>query len=103
MCFRGSPVITRMDRCPPEKTIANTKPIVANHSSVTLTLLVLLSTVIAMGVVTAVVGLFQSEGIPLARLAAAERACMQHAFISERETCMREWLAVSRRPSVAKK
>jgi hypothetical protein len=79
------------------------EPIVANHSSVTLTLLALLSTVIAMGVLAAVIGLFQSEGMPLARLAAAERACIQHAFISERETCMREWLAASRRPTVAKK
>jgi hypothetical protein len=86
-----------------EQIIANTKPIVANHSSVTLTLLALLSAAIAMGVLAVVVRLFQSEGIPLARLAAAERACIQHAFISERETCMREWLAASRRPSVAKK
>lgn len=35
------------------------------------------------------------------QLAAAERACIQHAYVSEREACMREWLAAARSLSVA--
>jgi hypothetical protein len=35
------------------------------------------------------------------QLAAAERACTQRAYVSERESCMREWLAASRASSVA--
>jgi hypothetical protein len=63
----------------------------------------MLGTAIGVGVLTAVTGLFQGEGIPLGRLAAGERTCTQNAFLSERETCMREWLAASYLPSVAKK
>jgi hypothetical protein len=36
------------------------------------------------------------------QLAAAERACTLHVYVSEREACMREWLA-ARAPNVASK
>jgi hypothetical protein len=79
------------------------KPTFAHEKAVMLVaVLAMLGTAIGVGVLTAVTGLFQSAE-PLGRLVAAERACIQHAFLSERETCMSEWLAATRSPSVAKK
>ena len=60
-----------------------------------------LATVIAIGILSAVVSLFQSRGALVERLAAAERACVSHAYQSERETCMKQWLAVSQGANVA--
>jgi len=60
-----------------------------------------LSTVIALGILWGVVTLFQSRGAPMERLAAAERACAEHAFQSERAACMNEWLAASRPETIA--
>ena len=37
--------------------------------------------------------LFQSRGMPMAELAAAERACAGQTYVSDRERCMREWVA----------
>ena len=39
--------------------------------------------------------LFQSRGMPMAELAAAERACAGHTDVSDRERCMREWVAAA--------
>jgi hypothetical protein len=79
------------------------KPTFAHEKAVMLVaVLAMLGTAIGVGVLTAVTGLFQSAE-PLARLAEAERACTQHAFLSERETCIGEWLAATSHPSVAKK
>ena len=60
-----------------------------------------LAGVIATGLLSAVVLLFQSRGVPLERLVAAERACAQLIYLSERETCMKQWLAERRATSVA--
>ena len=54
-----------------------------------------LATLVAIGLLSAVAFLFQRDGAPMERLAAAERACTQHVYVSEREACMREWLAAS--------
>jgi len=62
-----------------------------------------LATVIAMGILWAVVALFQSRGAPMARLAAAERACAEHAYQSERAACMNQWLAASRLGTIARR
>lgn len=62
-----------------------------------------LATAIAIGHLTAVAVLFQRDGKPLAHLAAAERACAQHLYVSERESCMREWLAANHASNVASK
>jgi len=58
---------------------------------------------IAGALLSAVVLLFQSRGEPLAQWAAAERACAQHVYRSEREACMKQWLAGSRSTAVASK
>lgn len=61
-----------------------------------------LATFISIGVLTSVAFIFQRNGAPMDRLAAAERACKQHIYASGREACMREWLA-ARAPNVASK
>jgi hypothetical protein len=60
-----------------------------------------LATIISLGILSAVVAMLQSRGKPLELLVAAERACTQHTYVSERQTCMNEWLAASRPETVA--
>ena len=52
-----------------------------------------LATLVAIGMLGAVTVLFQSRGLPLEELAAAERACSRHPHVSEREECIRERIA----------
>jgi hypothetical protein len=60
-----------------------------------------LASVIAFTILWGVVTLFQSRGLPMERLVAAERACAQHVYLSERQACMNEWLAASQPRIVA--
>jgi hypothetical protein len=86
-----------------QETIMNAKPTFPRSSSISITIAAALATFIAIGLLTAVALLFQHDGKPLERLAAAERACTQNAYVSEREACMRERLAAARLSSVASK
>lgn len=43
----------------------------------------------------ATVTLFQSRGVPMEQAIAASRACAHHAYQSERDACMKQWLAES--------
>ena len=61
-----------------------------------------LAGMIAIGILSAIVSLFQSRGAPMERLAMAERACASHAYQSEREACMKQWLAESQDTRVAR-
>jgi hypothetical protein len=56
-----------------------------------------------MTILWAVVTLFQSRGAPMERLAAAERACAEHAYQSERAACMNEWFAASQPGTIARR
>ena len=78
-----------------------TQPILACPNSASTVVSALLATVIAIGILAAVTGLFRSEGMPMKHLVAAERACTSHTYISDRESCMRGWLAASRALSMA--
>jgi hypothetical protein len=60
-----------------------------------------LAAVIAIGLLGGIAGLFQRDGVPLEQLVVAEHACADHAFVSEREICMRLFLAGSRLRAVA--
>jgi hypothetical protein len=60
-----------------------------------------LATVIAFAILWGVVTLFQSRGAPMEWLVAAERACAQYVYLSERHACMNEWLAASQPRTVA--
>ncbi len=62
-----------------------------------------LASIMAIGILSAVTELFQRSGAPMAQLAAAERACVEHAYVSEREACMRRWLTAAHSPSMASK
>jgi len=76
-----------------------------NFASPTSTLTVVtaaLATIIALGILWGVVILFQSRGAPMERLAAAEHACAQYIYLSERQACMNAWLAASRPVTVAR-
>lgn len=81
----------------------NAKPSFPRTSSFSITIAAALATLIAIGLLTAVAFMFQRDGKPMEQLAAAERACVQRVYVSEREACMREWLAAARSPSVASK
>lgn len=81
----------------------NAKPTLFQPSSLTTSVIAALTAFIAVGLLSSVAFLFQREGAPMAQLAAAERSCTHHAYVSEREACMREWLAAARAPSVAGK
>lgn len=59
-----------------------------------------LATIIAIGILSVVVNLFQSRGAPMEHLAAAERVCVSHSYQSEREACIKQWLVESRGTSV---
>jgi hypothetical protein len=81
----------------------NAKPSFAHASSFSITVIAALAAFIAIGLLTGVAFLFQRDGAPLEQLAAAERACTQHVYVSEREVCVREWLAAERARNVASK
>jgi hypothetical protein len=85
-----------------EETTMNTKPIFPCRSALSITVAAALATFIAIGLLTTVAFLFQRDGAPMEQLAAAERACTKHVYVSEREACMSEWLA-ARAPNVASK
>lgn len=54
------------------------------------------ATVISLVLLWGVVTLFQSRGVPLEELAAAERACADHVYVSDREACMKQRVEQSR-------
>jgi hypothetical protein len=54
-----------------------------------------LAALIAIGVLGAIVGLFQRDGIPFEQVVAAERACAGHAYASARDACVRADLAAA--------
>jgi hypothetical protein len=83
-----------------KETAMNAKLTLARPRVVT-TAAAVLSTVIAIGLLTAVTGLFQRDGAPFEQIVIAEHACANHAFISEREACVRLYLAASRVQNVA--
>jgi hypothetical protein len=77
------------------------KPAIPQPSSLAITVGAALAAVIAIGLLTSVAFLFQRDGAPMAQLAAAERACAQLAYVSEREICIRQWIATASPPNVA--
>jgi len=81
----------------------NAKPTFPQPSSLSITVAAGLATLIAIGLLTAVVFLFQRDGAPMEQLIIAERACAQHVYMSERQSCMREWLVATHASNVASK
>jgi len=81
----------------------NAKPTFPRPSSLSITVSAALATFIAIGLLTGVALLFQRDGVPMGQLAAAEGACSQSVYVSDREACMREWLAAARASNLASK
>jgi hypothetical protein len=79
----------------------NAKPTLARPHVVTTIVAAALSTLIAIGLLTAVTDLFQRDGAPFKQVVIAEHACANYAFVSERETCVRLYLAALRVRNVA--
>ena len=75
------------------------------HSPLSTIIAAALAAFMAIGLFTAIAQLFRNDGVPMGRLVAAERACTQHKqiYVSEREACMRDWLAAARATNVASK
>ena len=80
-----------------------TKPTLPQSRPVTHFIAATLAGIVAIGLLSSVTALFQRDGRPLERLAVAERACVAHAYVSEREACVRQWLAETRSLSTASK
>ena len=72
----------------------NAKPTLPSLQPATHFVAATLAAIITIGVLASVTTLFQRDGLPMQRLVVAERACVEHAFVSEREACVRERLAV---------
>jgi hypothetical protein len=79
----------------------NAKPTLARPRVVTTIGTAALSAVTAIGLLIAIAGLFQRHGAPFGQVVIAEHACANHAFISEREACVRSYLAAARVQNVA--
>ena len=79
----------------------NANPLLARPHVVTTIVASALSALIAIGLLSAVIGLFQRDGAPFEQVGIAEHACTSYAFVSEREVCVRLFLAASGVPNVA--
>lgn len=79
----------------------NANPTLPRPHLATTIALAALSVVIAIGILTAITGLFQRDGSPFEQVVIAEHACANFAFASERQNCVRLYLATSRAQNVA--
>jgi hypothetical protein len=73
----------------------NAKPVLTHPHVVRTIVVAALSALIAIGLLSAVTGLFQRDGAPFEQVVIAERACSNHTFVSEREACVQLFLAAS--------
>ena len=79
----------------------NPQFIVTRHHIVTMIVAVVLSALIATGLLSAVAGLFLRDGTPFEQVVVAERACANYAYMSEREVCARAFRGNSQISRVA--
>ena len=78
----------------------NAKPVLARRHILTTMVAATLSILMAIALLIAVTGLFQRDGTPFEQRVIAERVCAS-AFVSERENCVRLYLAASRLWNIA--
>ncbi|HEX7273588.1 MAG TPA: hypothetical protein VF420_15690, partial [Casimicrobiaceae bacterium] len=79
----------------------NAKPTLVRPHFLPCFVAALLSAVISAGLLGAVSSLFRSDGLPFGNVLAAERACRNNDFVSEREECVRRELAGPRAAVIA--
>jgi hypothetical protein len=74
------------------------KPTLPQTRPITYFIAAALAGTITTGLFAGVTALLQRNGMPFEAQLAAERACGDRTYISERDTCVRQWLA-AREPS----
>ena len=74
----------------------NATPKLPRRHPITSALAAVLSVAIALVLLGGVTDLFQRDGTPFKQLVAAEHACTNYAYASEREACVRGFLATAR-------
>jgi hypothetical protein len=79
----------------------NAKPTLARRHAAVPAAAAVLSVLIALGLLSAVTGLFQRDGAPFEQVVVAEQACADRTYVSEREICVRSYLAASRVQNLA--
>ena len=70
-------------------------PAFPRHSGLGTAITSAVATLIALGMLIGTTMLFQSRGMPMAELAAVERACAGQTHVSDRERCLRECVAAT--------
>lgn len=71
-------------------------------SFVAMTIFAIAAAAVAVSILTGAVVAFTEAGVPLGQLREAELECAeQYAYVSERQACMREWIAAARAARVA--
>jgi hypothetical protein len=80
----------------------NEKAVMPGFAAISVAAIAALSTLIAVGIIGTVTALFQSRGLPLEELVAAERACSAQVYVSDRKSCMLDQIAVAQGERVAK-
>ncbi len=79
----------------------NAKPAFARRPAAVNVAAAALAVLIGFGTLGAVTGMFQREGTPFEQLVVAEQACADRTFVSERQTCVRSFIAATRVQNVA--
>ena len=79
----------------------NAKPVLVQSHVGTKLVAAALSALIGISLLGAVTDLFRRNGTPFEQLVAAERACADHAYVSEIETCVHATFAASRPQRIA--
>jgi len=81
----------------------NASPKLPRRRPVTSAIAAVLSVVIALALLGGITELFQRDGAPFEQIVAAEQACANYAYVSEREACVRVHLATARFTVLANK
>jgi len=79
----------------------NAKPAFARRPAAVPVAAAVLAALIGLGTLSAVTGMFQREGAPFEQLVVAEQACADRTFVSEREACVRLFIAAMRVQNLA--
>jgi len=81
----------------------NASPKLPRRRPVTSAVAAVLSAVITLALLGGITELFQRDGAPFEQVVAAEHACANYAYVSQREACVRVHLATARLTVLANK
>jgi hypothetical protein len=69
------------------------KPTLPHSRPLTHFIAAVLAGTVTTGIFTGMTALLQRDGMPFEQQVAAERACADRVYVSERDACARQWLA----------